>query len=68
MQLVGRAVGAPGRGERGRQRPGRPGAVCTAPNEGAVNVTNSNGFAATDSGTVLPPVTPALTMANVSRA
>jgi hypothetical protein len=34
-------------------------AVHRAPNEGAVRVANTSGFSATDSGTVLPPTTPA---------
>ena len=59
--LVCRGIGA------GSRRPSS-GAACTGPNDGAVSVTNSSGFAATISGTVLPPVTPAVTIANVSRA
>jgi hypothetical protein len=38
------------------------------PEYGAVSVANTNGFSATDSGTVLPPVTPARMRWNTSAA
>ena len=40
----------------------------TFPNDGAVNVANTSGWSATDSGTVFPPVTPARIRSNMSAA
>ena len=40
--------------------------ICTAPNDGAIGVTNTAGYPPTDSGTPLPPRRPAAMSCNAS--